>query len=92
MISDDAKKKAVYEYLLRAAQKRLAQSIPGSDETSFAHLSLAAIVNLLFLLRGEWGSLGDFITTQKALRALVGDDMFWTEPRKSTPAFVEVVH
>jgi hypothetical protein len=86
MITDDTKKKAVYEFLLRTAHKRLAQAIPGSEETAFAHLSLAAVVNLLFLLRGEWGSLGDYVTTQKALRALVGDDLLWSEPQKSTTA------
>jgi hypothetical protein len=92
MIIDDTKKQAVYEYLLRTVHKRLAQTIPNSDETAFAHLSLAAVLNLLFLIRGEWGSLGDFVMTQKALRALVGDDLLWAEPQKSTPIPVELVH
>ena len=92
MITDDTKKQAVYEYLLKTAYKRLVLAIPGSEETAFAHLSLAAALNLLFLVRGEWGSIGDFVTTQRAIRALVGDDLLWAEPHKSTPASVELVH
>jgi hypothetical protein len=90
-MADDTKQ-ILYQYFLKATQKRLAQTIPGSEETLFAHLSLAAVLNLLFFLRGEWGSLGDFVMTQKALRALVGDDLLWAEPQKSTPASCELVH
>ena len=46
-------------------------------------LSLACALNLLFLLKGEWGSIGDYVTTFKALRATVGDDLIWAEPPKS---------
>ena len=80
----------VYQHLLKSANKRLEQAIPGS-EGAFAYLSLAAVLNLLFLLRGEWGSIGDYVTTQRALRALIGDDLLWAEPEKSTPAPVELV-
>ena len=85
MIADDAMKQAVYQYLLKVTYRRLEQTIPGSSEGAFAHLSLAAVLNLLFLLRGEWGSLGDYVTTQRALRALVGDDLLWAEPQKAAP-------
>jgi hypothetical protein len=92
MIADDAMKQAVYQYFLKAVCRRLEQAIPGSSEGAFAHLSLAGIVNLLFLLRGEWGSIGDYVTTQKALRELVGDELLWAEPKKPTPASLELVH
>jgi hypothetical protein len=92
MIGNETMKQAVYKYLLKATHKRLAQAIPGSEEGAFAHLSLAALLNLLFLLRGEWGSLGDFMTTLRALRALVGDELLWAEPQKTTSASVEVLH
>ena len=88
MISNENMKQAVYQYLLKATHKRLAQAIPGSEEDAFGHLSLAAALNLLFLLRGEWGSLGDFVTTLRALRALVGDELLWAEPRTSTAKLV----
>jgi hypothetical protein len=45
--------------------------------------SLAAILNLLFLLRGEHGSIGEYVTTQRALRALVGDELLCLEPKRS---------
>jgi len=81
----------VYQSLLKTASKRLEQAIPGSDG-AFAQLSLAALLNLLFLLRGEWGSIGDFVTTQRAIRAVVGDELLWAEPKDSTPsAAIELV-
>ena len=87
--SEDARQN-VYESIFKTASKRLEQAIPGSSGGAFAHLSLAAILNLLFLLRGEWGSIGEYVTTQRALRALVGDELFW-EPQKSSPASNERV-
>jgi hypothetical protein len=81
----------VYQHILKTAHRRLEQAIPGSSEGAFAHLSLAAVLNLLFLLRGEWGSIGDYVTTQRALRALIGDDLLWAEPQKSPPAPVELL-
>jgi hypothetical protein len=90
-IETDARRN-VYQHILKAANKRLEQAIPGSSEGAFVHLSLAAALNLLFLLRGEWGSIGDYVTTQRALRALIGDELLWAEPQKSTPASLELVH
>jgi hypothetical protein len=87
--SQDAKRN-VYQHILKAANKRLEQGIPGS-EGAFAQLSLASLLNLLFLLRGEWGSIGDYGTTQRAIRALVGDELLWAEPQKSSPAPIELV-
>jgi hypothetical protein len=90
MITDDAMKQAVYHHVLKSANKRLEQAVPGS-EGAFAQLSLAGVLNLLFLLRGEWGSIGDYVTTQRAIRALVGDELLWAEPQKATPAPIELV-
>jgi hypothetical protein len=72
--SEDAKQ-AVYQSILKTTSKRLEQAIPGSSEGTFGNLSLAAALNLLFLLRGEWGSIGDYVTTQRAIPALVGDPL-----------------
>jgi hypothetical protein len=82
--SEDARQ-TVYQNILKAVSKRLEQAIPGSSEGTFGHLSLAAVLNLLFLLRGEWGSIGDYVTTQRAIRAVVGDEFLWAEPQKATP-------
>jgi hypothetical protein len=86
VINDDLKRQAAYQYALKATHKRLEQAIPGSLEGSFSDLSLAAALNLLFLFRGEWGSVGDYITTQRALRTLFGDDLLWAEPAKTSAA------
>lgn len=90
MINEDAKKRNVYEQILKTTNRRLEQVIPGS-EGAFSHLPLAAVVNLLFLLRGEWGSIGDFMTTHKSLRAVVGDDLLWADPQKSAAAPSELI-
>ena len=58
---EDAKQN-VYQSILKTANKRLEQAIPGSSDGTFGHLSLAAVLHLLFLLRGDWGSIGDFVT------------------------------
>jgi hypothetical protein len=84
-------KQNVYQSILKTATKRLEQAVPGSSEGTFGQLSLAAVLNLLFLMRGEWGSIGDYVTTQRAIRALVGDDLMWAEPQKSMPAPIELV-
>jgi hypothetical protein len=93
MITDDTMKQAVYQCVLKTAHKRLELAIPGSSEGVFAHLSLAALLNLLFLIRGEWGSIGDYVTTQRAIRALIGDDLLWAEPQaqKASAAPIELV-
>ncbi len=91
MITDDTLRQHVYRSILKMASKRLEQAIPGSSEGAFAHLSLAALLNLLFLMRGEWGSIGDYATTQRALRATVGDDLLWADPTRPTAAPPELV-
>lgn len=88
--SEDARQN-VYQSILKTTSKRLEQAVPGSSEGTFGHLSLAAILNLLFLLRGEWGSIGDYVTTQRAIRAVVGDELRWAEPQKESPAPIELV-
>jgi hypothetical protein len=89
-IETDARRN-VYQSILKTVSKRLEQAVPGSSEGMFGHLSLAAVLNLLFLLRGEWGSIGDYVTTQRAIRALVGDDLMWAEPQKESSAPIELV-
>jgi len=89
-LPENAIRQNVYQHILKAANKRLEQAIPDS-EGAFAHLSLGAVLNLLFLIRGDWGSIGDFVMTHRALRASVGDELLWAEPQKSSPAPVELV-
>ncbi len=51
MITEDAIRQNVYQHILKAANRRLEQAIPGSSEGAFARLSLVAVLNLLFLIR-----------------------------------------
>jgi len=90
MIIENAVRQNIYEQILKITNRRLEQAIP-SSEGAYSHLSLGRAMNLLFFLRGEWGSIGDFMTTHQALRALVGDDLMWAEPQKSVPAPAELV-
>jgi hypothetical protein len=71
MITEDVRQ-IVYQKIVKAVGKRVEESIPELPKDSLQNLSLAALLNLLFLLKGEWGSIGDYITTQKGLRTLVG--------------------
>jgi hypothetical protein len=82
--SENARQNA-YKSILKVSRKRLEQAIPGSSEGEFSHLSLAEVLNLLFLLRGEWGSIGDYVTT------LVGDEWLWADPQKATATPADLV-
>ncbi len=90
MITESTVKQNIYEQILKTANRRLEQAIPGS-EGAYVHLSLGRALNLLFFLRGEWGSIGDFGTTFHALRTLLGDDLLWAEPQKPSPAPAELI-
>ena len=90
MIIENAVRQNIYEQILKTTNKRLEQAIPGS-EGAYSHLSLGRAMNLLFFLRGEWGSIGDFMTTHQALRAVVGDELLWADPQKSVPAPAELI-
>ncbi len=93
-ITDGITRQNVYEQVLKAARLRLQQIIPSSDG-AFTHLSLFAVLNLLFLMRGEWSSIGEYIPTLRALRTVVGDDLLFAEPAKepaeSVPAPLDLV-
>ena len=80
----------IHLQLLRTIRAHIDAVIKLPEDTQ---LSLASALNLLFLLRGEWGSIGDYVTTLKALRATIGDDLIWAEPSKpSAVAAPEVIH
>jgi hypothetical protein len=92
MITDDIVRQQVYRAILKVANRRLEQASPSSSEGAFTLLSLGELINLLFLMRGEWGSIGDYATTLRALRAGVGDDLLYAapqEPRRASPESVQ---
>jgi hypothetical protein len=70
----------IHAHLVKTIRTRIDTVLKLPEDTQ---LSLACALNLLFLLKGEWGSIGDYVTTFKALRATVGEDLIWAEPPKS---------
>ena len=89
MITGDSTRLVVYSYFVKSVSKRITEAIPELPKEAIANLSLAVLLNLLFLLRGEWGSLGDYVSTQKGLRTLIGEKLFWDSPQleqRETPA------
>lgn len=91
MITDDSTKQAVYQHLLRTTNRRLEQALPGSSEGAFAHLSLAAVLNLLLLMRGEWGSFSasapNFNRSRKYTRVLLRISIVLRECLVKSPWF-----
>jgi hypothetical protein len=62
----------IYGQVLGTIRARINAVVKLPDDTQ---LSLACALNLLFLLKGEWGCVGDYVTTLKALRVTVGNDL-----------------
>lgn len=85
MITEDATRLSVHTYFLKSVSKRITDAIPELPKEALENLPLAVLLNLLFLLREEWGSLGDYVSTQKGLRAVVGEKLFWNSPQQERP-------
>jgi len=66
--------------LSQAIIDRILEAKPSLSREPLEAMSLASQLDLLFLLRGSWGSLGNFSSTQRAIRHLVGDEAFWRWP------------
>ena len=63
-----------------ALENRLAQVL-SIDRAELPVLSIAEIVSLLFCLQGHWNTLGGFGETASAMRALIGEELFWRRPK-----------
>ena len=46
--------------------------------------SLASLLSLLFLIKGETGILGEYYSTHRALVELTGRELYWKWPEKTT--------
>jgi hypothetical protein len=78
MISNDTKRRKVYERLHKFTADRVARALGIANE-DVAHLSLSALINLLFLAYGDGGATGAFNPTFGAALELVGTDLMWLE-------------
>ncbi len=78
-----------YEFILKMLRKRLPPALSGQVELN--NLSMSELLNLIFILYGTWGSVGDFSTTFKALTKIVGEEQLWKEPVVLPPSVSEFV-
>ncbi len=69
--------------LSRVIIGRILEASPNIPRANLEGMSLASQLDLLFLLRGSYGSIGNFVSTQRALRHLVGEDEFWRWPEQT---------
>jgi hypothetical protein len=86
LISNEAKKQA-YDRLRKLTSSRVVRTLGIADE-DLEHLSLGALINILFLMHGDGGSTGNFGVTFAAAVELVGMDLMWHGP-DSKPAAIE---
>ena len=79
MTSNETKKLQAYDRLRKLTSDRVARVLGLADE-DLANLSLAQLINLLFLMHGDGGSTGNFSVSFAAALELVGVDLIWYEP------------
>jgi hypothetical protein len=68
----------MHQQILGTLRTRVAQALR-VDEDKIPCLSAGELLNILFLLVGQWGSVGDYGVSVKALWALLGD-LLWAKP------------
>ena len=79
MISNDTKRQEAYDRLRKLTSGRIARALRLADE-DLAKLSLAQLINVLFLIHGDGGSTGNFVVSFAAALELVGAELIWREP------------
>ena len=75
--------KVIVAELSKNIVSRILETTSNIPKIVLEEMSLAAQLNVLFLLRGSYGSVGDYMTTQRAIRHLVGDDAYWRWPERT---------
>jgi hypothetical protein len=79
MTANETKKQQAYDRLRKLSSNRVARVLGLVDE-DLANLSLAQLINLLFLMHDDAGSTGNFNVSFVAALELVGVDLIWYEP------------
>lgn len=62
-----------------------------SGSEDLMNLSLAQLINLLFLMHGDGGSTGNFVVSFAAALELVGAELIWHKPEPERVAFSQFV-
>lgn len=83
--------KAILAELSKTIVSRILEATPDIPKNVLEEMSLAGQLNILFLLRGSYGSIGDYVTTQRALRRLVGEEAYWRWPETEGNASASIV-
>jgi hypothetical protein len=86
-VANESQKQKIYDALRSQVSARLIRALDAADD-DVQNLSLAEIINSLFLLYGDRGSLGNSNVSFNAAYKLVGERLMWLEP-DSKPAAVE---
>jgi hypothetical protein len=55
------------------------------DENDFPILSVGDLLNILFLMHGQYGCVGNYNVTLRALHTLLGD-LLWVQPESKPEA------
>ena len=91
MISNDTQRQKAYDRLRKLTSDRLVRAL-GIADGDLANLSLAALINMLFLMYGDGGSTGNFFASFGVSLELVGPDLIWLEPEvKKAAVAIEIV-
>lgn len=78
MISNDTRRQKAYDQLRKLTSDRIVRTLGLSDD-ELADLSLAQLMNLVFLIHGDCGSTGNFNVAFAAAVKLVGPELVSSE-------------
>jgi hypothetical protein len=73
-----------HQQILKILRRRLADALR-VDESDIPPQGVGDLTNALFLLHGQFGCLGDYNVTVRALHALLGD-LLWAKPEAKLDA------
>jgi hypothetical protein len=90
LISNDTKRQKAYDRLRKLTCDRIVRSWGLSSEY-LADLSLAQLINLVFLTHGDCGSTGNFNVAFAAAVKLVGPDLVSSEPGIQNISIIQFV-
>ena len=70
--------------LLKVLISRILDASGDLPKATLETFSLASLLSLLFLIKGETGILGEYYSTHRALVELTGRELYWKWPEKTT--------
>jgi hypothetical protein len=71
----------IHQQILRLLRIRVALALRVEDDNFPTH-SVGDLLNILFLVHGQYGCIGEYNVTARALHALVGD-LLWAKPEST---------